>query len=452
MAQTLLKHLVILITMESFGELRVTRSRAKTNDPVLEAPKPESKPEAYTQERLLEGIRYVNARLTRNPTPRTVKMLELYRQDCEAAITEQKTNAEGTIKLLLNEIRIKEIDISNSIWFREIPDAKQEKLEQDLLQLRRLVFHARYGDYFAALTKMLKKSAMEYKSENWRTLVSLNYMTDLSKKISQEKPQWDKVNIDTTKVPITYAIYLSTRHLGIQFEAMIDIIHLYADRNHIFHKGLDEALAQEDYADIAQWIDRDIKDLSSVIPMEFLDQEAGVQAALTALRSHWFDRQGSTNPKAWAATKHLREHAAKKKLDPEKAAREEAQRVAQMTQNLLAKNQEEAALLQQAATTPDPKKVPKEALKTHSAPAKKRKASTEMTNDRRSTWKAFYNQQVKAHESYEQTIATARAANDTLLDYRNEWGSSSPPSSSSPAKPTPKSPSTPGSISGLFDD
>ena len=167
--------------------------------------------------------------------------------------------------------------------------------------------------------------------------------------------------------------------------------------------------------------------------MAYIDQEAGVQAALAALRSQWFDDHDSPNPKAWSATEILRDHATKKKADSVKAAREEAQRIVQMTQELLTKNKEEAALLQQTATTPDPKKVPKEALKNYSAShidAKKRKASAQMTNDRRNTWKAFYNQQVKAHQSYEQTVAMFRAANDTLLDYQDEWGSE-PPSSSS---------------------
>ena len=74
-----------------------------------------SKAQAYTEERLLQGIRYVNARLSRKPTPRTPKMLKLYRQDCQAAIAEHKSDTEETIEKLLNEVRSREIDIFNSL-------------------------------------------------------------------------------------------------------------------------------------------------------------------------------------------------------------------------------------------------------------------------------------------------------------------------------------------------
>ena len=429
--------------------LKVGRQRASTIS--LKPLAPESSLQDYTEERLLAGMEYAQARITRKVTPRTRKLLEIYAQDCKAAIEELKTGSEGTLDRLLTEVRNREVDISNKSWLKEIPNSAQEAIEQELLKLRRYIFHARYGDYMAALTKILEPRAIEYKSDNWKMLARNAYWTRVSTKLHEESEIWKKHGSeDTDKVPITWSIYQAAKHVGIDFDAMISIIQLYAERNQIFHAGLDEALANEDYSDIAVLLDKDIKDLPSLVPMEHLNEETSIHAALVVLRNTWFDDRGRANPKAWQYTTALTDHAARRRADPINAAQEQAQLIAAKTAILLSTKQEEAALLEQAAQTPDSKQVPSKALEDYGAAFKKRKASTEMANDRRTTWKTCIAQQTMAHEFYGQTVAIARAANDTLLEYGEDWGSDIP--SSPPPKEALQSPHTPEGLVSLFGE
>ena len=74
---------------------------------------------------------------------RSLKMLALHETNCIAALEELKTPTEGTLSKCLTEVRKCEMDISNKLWLKQNPDAKQQDPEQKLLELRRFTFNCR---------------------------------------------------------------------------------------------------------------------------------------------------------------------------------------------------------------------------------------------------------------------------------------------------------------------
>ena len=102
-------------------------------------------------------------------------------------------------------------------------------------QLKHFPYHARYGDYMAALTKILKTRAVEHKSENRKILAATSYWTTMSAKLKKDSQIWKQGgSADVTKVPNTWGIDKTIQHVGIDFDATVNTIHLYAERNKTF--------------------------------------------------------------------------------------------------------------------------------------------------------------------------------------------------------------------------
>ena len=215
--------------------LAVARERASSLDKDLQLPLPESHSKFYSQPRLNRAISYAKERMSRNTTPRTQKILELYLAACRAALDELTSNDQGTFHQLFEEIREYETQISQRLWLSAIPNSQQSKLESDLLELRRLTLYRRYGDYTAQIAKNLRFATVDRDHE---ILSGSQLWTQISRRLRDEESYWNLYGSrqpDTT--PTTFAIYDTCVHVGMDYTNMIHIVHLYAERNDAFHLG-----------------------------------------------------------------------------------------------------------------------------------------------------------------------------------------------------------------------
>lgn len=421
-----------MATKEDMNDLVVRRSRprANTQDVVLALPSPEADPVLYTEKRLTRGIDYVTARraerVVSNPTN---NLLTLYDQACHAAIAELQDGREPEeIGHLLDEVRHYELEMSNKHWAIKVLSHREEEMVERLLSLRKTTFHARYGDYFSQIAKKLRSTAWTYKTDHWKFLVSQPYWTVISTKLKEEKKYWDR-NGSTypDEVPVTLSIFEACKYLSVDYACMFTVIHLYAERNATFHRGLDEAIEAKQYNKIAQWLYQDLKELPNLVPLHWEAEESAMKSALLALRDMWFDiSEAPEEPLSWGATTELKNVAKSHKQKNDEALDQHIANVARRAAELHQQGLEKESLLAQASLEPEEKlpSLPADISTMATKPKSKRKASSPLESKvrKQAFWDVLHQFQ-GAHQSYDSTVQRQRAANSALAEYRMLYSS-----------------------------
>ena len=400
----------------------------------LVTPVPLSSVAEYTPQRLIERADYADARLTsttRVPTPNTAKLLTLYKQACMdlhlELEDEEISQAERTKKA--EEIRGYDQEFSDQEWFRENPASA---IPENLLKLRKYTYWARYGDYAGHMASQLRKKAGSAKTAFSEANSGQFLWTDISQNIKKEEPSYKENcfrKIDT--VTTTFAVYEACVHIGIDSDNMINLIHMYADRNKAFHKGLKEMLEGQKFLSIAKCIFDDLNELPSICPPELSDDESAMRALLEQLRDEWFDISSNPNePEAWIRKPAIEE--AYNALQKSKQAREQHDlSIAQRAENRKIALDEDIDLLLQAATNPEDgkllKKGPTSPTTNKSGKSKKRKASQPIdVSNRSEAWKTIRKQQQQLHGDVLETLSKQREVNRIFSAYRAKYGSSLP--------------------------
>ena len=348
----------------------------------LVTPGPLSSVAEYTPQRLIERADYADARLTsttRVPTPNTAKLLTLYKDACmdlhleledkEISQAEQAERAE--------EIRGYDQNFSDHEWLCENPASA---IVQNVLKLRKYTYWARYGDYAGHMASQLRKKAGSAKTAFSETISGQFLWTDISQEIKNEAPYYNENCFrEIQTVATTFAVYDACVHIGINSDNMINLIHMYADRNKAFQRGLKEMLEGRKYFDIAKSIFDDLNELPSIMPPELSDDESAMRALLEQLRDEWFDISSDPNePQTWIRKPAIDE--AYNALQKSKQIREQHDlSIAQRAENRQTALDEDIDLLLQAATNPEDgkllKKGPISPTTKKSGKSKKRKAS-----------------------------------------------------------------------------
>ena len=257
----------------------------------LITPGPLSSVAGYTPERLEERADYADARLTsttRVPTPNIAKLLTLYKNACMEMHLGYETLSRADLAARAEEIRGYDQDLSEQEWMRDNPDST---MPDEVLKLRKLVYWARYGDYAAHMASQLRKKAGEDPKTAFAEKISGQFLwTDISAQLKREERAYNKTFLrDESVVPTIIAVHEARGPVGIDVDAMIRTIHLYADRNAAFHRSLKEMLKAQEYLGIAKIIFDDLKDLGSICSPAPSDDEAAIRALLEQLRDEGFE-------------------------------------------------------------------------------------------------------------------------------------------------------------------
>lgn len=411
--------------------VRKTRSRANTIDLVV--PTPLASPNEYDQKCLEERAEYAAIRLnsaTRKPTPLTAKALEVYLQACLTMSSDYSHLTEEQRVRRATEIREYDDDLSRREWLRENPSSG---LLADVLALRKMAYWARYGDYAGHIASHLRIKAAKDKTEFWTELSGEHLWTDISAKLKAEAPDYKaNGNQHPEQTPTTWAVYKACLTNAISFNPMINIIHLYADRNEAFHRGLKEMLEAERYWDIAQCIFDDLENLASVCPPDAYEEEETMRLLLETLRDDWFDTSfGPNNVQKWQVKPSLRDYM-KDMKDALQRMSDHAVHLATKIQARMDHDQEDLALVKQAIKPPQSNQLPEDGPKTpvkmrnwKPVPQKARKPPK--VNDRQQSWKTILDTQYKIHKDVQAATNKQRELNRLVREYRKHHGDAPPP-------------------------
>ncbi|KAL8748383.1 MAG: hypothetical protein Q9184_007345 [Pyrenodesmia sp. 2 TL-2023] len=207
---------------------------------------------------------------------------------------------------------------------------------------------------------------------------------------------------------------------------MIRLIHLYADRNSAFHRGLKEDLAAKQFDTVAHSIFEDLRDLSSVCPPDKPEEEVVMRAVLEQLRDEWFDSSYAPDqPATWNHKPAIR--AIQAELEKSKTVKEDIVRnSAKMAAARLQLTAEYADLQVGAATKsvlppqlPAPGLGPATTSAKGKGKAKAPKAQKDIApSERAKVWQWIIDQQTGQNEQIMDAIPQQREINRVVSQYR----------------------------------
>ncbi|KAL9021598.1 MAG: hypothetical protein Q9185_001246 [Variospora sp. 1 TL-2023] len=396
---------------------------------------------SYTPEVLVDRIDYASQRLnstTRFLTPNSRKLLTIYHDACASLHLHYDGAAEQQKTETIKAIRGFEVQISTAFFLR---DVSSDQLLQELITLRQMTFWARYGDYAGHIASKLRQgSAMAQPPSQYANKISGEFpWTKISEALKDEEQEWKMYGSKyPDRVPTTFAVYSNSQTAGIQdYKNMISIIHLYADRNQAFHRGLQQYLEEPDYGRIARCLWEDLRDLSSVCPPSMAGIELTWRSVLEQMRDEWFDiSPGPENPSNWnnkPAIRIVHDRLQKNKAEHQR----NLQLIAAKAASRLAMDQEPEALFIQACTQPPtpfqlPDPGPGAPMSSYKGKGKVKAQKPIDVSDRRKAWDTIMKQQLGQLPQLEMTLSKQREINRIVSAYRAVYGDDAPP----PSPPT----------------
>ena len=228
----------------------------------------------------------------------------LYRGTCEEYLGHEATDFKGVKKTdLLSEIRSMESDMCTRLWLQAADSHATQILQEDLIKLRRMEYYARYGDYSQRLAHHLRDETNLRKSEGWELLSGANRWSEISNAIHGEAEWWQEWGSSrgTENVKTIYAVYLGCKD--------IQAIHMYGTRNETFHSSIPDLVKRAQFARVAEILYLDLKDLSSIMPLNMQREEEFMRAVVLELIDNWFKKDYDPDtPGSWTPTENLIEH------------------------------------------------------------------------------------------------------------------------------------------------
>ncbi|MCJ1379649.1 hypothetical protein MMC17_002751 [Xylographa soralifera] len=411
------------------------RPRAKTID--LESPEPEIHPSKYTEARIRAGKEYATRRLnskTRKPSPTLEKLLCIYLLACKQALEHVK---EGEPPMeVISEVRQYELEMSERNWYSAAgKSTASQKLEEDVLELRRLQYCARYGDYAAIMAHGRRKQTKEQQTDSRESISVRCSYSELAGKLHKEAEYFDKNGSKSApeQASTSQAVYAACMAVGIDFHQTRLAIYAYGERCDVLQNDI-LRLVERNWGQAAKTLFWDIEDLSNVMSPGMEAQEEAIRAILLELRDEWFDIEPPqfSEPSTWFPNyKVRREVKASRNPETRKQARvahEEgvargaARRVAKLEEDIPV-DQLGTKLPPDILPGPGPMPPPKQP---------KRKTNQELTGgDRKKAWNTIITQQVGAKAFFRTSLQKQREVYRVVSSYDKESYQHPPPHSTS---------------------
>lgn len=216
----------------------------------------------YDQKRIKAGFIYADTTL-QNPdqklSPIGTRALILYRDACSHLLefdNKEISGDEGEVQVIREEwiatIRIFEQSLQFTSCLQATRSADAQMLQDELINLQRTAFYARYGDIFAMACRKLKNEAEACKVAGWQTLQK-ECWTEIDRKLLREKPAYDQVlkRADAhSECPTYITISQICTRVGFDLDRMLAIIHYYAVLNELLHANLLPMIKHGHYHDL----------------------------------------------------------------------------------------------------------------------------------------------------------------------------------------------------------
>jgi len=326
---------MVASSQESAGSLPQLKVRKRTDTKTLlgedyqdivkdvpPPPQPLQNALDYKEKNLKERLVYAD-RTLRNPErklpPIGIRALKLYKDACARLLDldegEVYEGDEEELETAKDEwrvtIRMYEGYIQYTACLQITRTSDAQMLQDQLLNLQRTAFHARYGDMLAEVCRQLRKEAEIKKVDGWRELQK-EYWTEIDKKLQREKQAYERVlkgERAHDQCPTHLAVSHTCTRVGFNADDMLQIIHLYAVRNELVHANFIPLIKKGLFDDLKKQLYNDFCDIPLVIPDVEQTQTTLMIKLLETIIDLWFDRDQDDpdNYQMWTPTEELKD-------------------------------------------------------------------------------------------------------------------------------------------------
>lgn len=243
----------------------------------------------------------------------------IYRDAC-ACLLEfdhgDKLDDQGPDQLIRGEwiatIRMYEQSIQFTSCLHATRSADAQTLQDEIVNLQRTSFYARYGDFFAITCRKLKQEAEARKVAGWEALQN-GYWTEIDRKLELERPAYERVlkGADAHKECPTYiAVSQACTRVGFDLENMLKIIHHYAVRNELMHANLLPMIKHGQFHDLMKRLHDDFCNIPKIVSAPDDVQIDLMIKLLETMINLWFDRdeEEPDNVQMWVPSEKLKKY------------------------------------------------------------------------------------------------------------------------------------------------
>ncbi|KAI9784456.1 MAG: hypothetical protein M1839_002112 [Geoglossum umbratile] len=292
-------------------------------DIVKDVPPPPQPPQnalGYKEKNLKERLIYADRslrNLERKLSPIGFRAFKLYKEACARLLDleegEVYEGGEEELEAAKYEwratIRMYDGHIQYTACLQIPRTSDAQTLQEQLLNLQRTAFYARYGDMFAEACHRLKREAEINKVDGWGTLQK-SYWTDIDKKLLEEKEAYSRVlkgEMAHGECPLHLAISQTCDRIGFNADDMRGIIHHYAVQNEIVHANLIPLIKKGSLDELKKRLNDDFCSIPLIIPDGEKIQTTLMMTLLESTINHWFNRNqvDPDNYQFWTPTKAL---------------------------------------------------------------------------------------------------------------------------------------------------
>ncbi len=265
----------------SIYELSIARTRPRGDtvsllqtkpdniDAITECPGPENSTEAYTVPRLQKSLAYAhNCLQRRDLSPRLKIFYELFKDMVKDAI--QMDDVESR-RRILEDIQVQEDMIVIYKVFRPItspPSQEVVELQKLILELRKLEYSTRYGDYLKEWVIMASRHAKAERLSGWQLIRSSRWWANISSDLDDEhkaRDKWFAGNGGSLTTlpgrPTHRAIVAVCKDLNIDENLMLLCVKKYGLRNGLVHRSIDQLILSGNFPLLRKTLLADQKDL-----------------------------------------------------------------------------------------------------------------------------------------------------------------------------------------------
>lgn len=288
---------------------------------VLDPPSPLPNLSQYDQERIKLGLTYANLtsqNQNRKLSPLGTRALMLYRDACACFLEEEGGEVFDEDEKIVQTIRKESIVMIQAYehlaTLQTTRSVDAQILQDNILNLHRASFHARYGEIWVTVCRRLGNEAEACKFASWQTSEN-DYWTDVSRKLEDknEKAAYDLVLKGAfvfEKCPTYTTIMQSCIRVGLQMKEILAIIQDSAFPYEFPHASLLPLIKRGRYQDLMKRLNDDFCNIPLIIPAEEVFQTSLMVLILEAMINLWFcrDENEPDDILKWTPSKELRRY------------------------------------------------------------------------------------------------------------------------------------------------
>ena len=323
-------------------------------------PPPEPKPEGYSVEKILVRLEFARNSWQR-VSPRSNIFKALYTDAVESALEATDENRLEKYK----KVHMYDQFLMHNTYIYKKANEQCAELEAKLLELKRLEYYLRYGDYLSGELKLIKDTAELVRTTDHKEFG--NYWNTVHSRLVNEREifQHEGENCDSCKIPTLVAIWSISKELNLESDKVEWLISRYVERNIVAHSGIPEIIERGEWTQLARQLYLDKKELPLIVPMDDEEEAKKMWSVIDCLvakylKIHFGDED---SPAAWTATPQafsLRDDLRSKEVSKKQAKSRHIEKIVKITNRAYRQQEKfevqlEAAIIgKRKASTPFP--------------------------------------------------------------------------------------------------